>query len=438
MANSSSTTFLSSTQLNGIADKLSSVDDRQKYRQIINLSSNIQTKLNQLRLERMNANTFSNQIQSAQNDSFNLADSQKPLSNSTSLITSSPMEPDRQQMKDLSSINQEEHYATIALDNTSLKDRTSLCIPPVTSESIQQESIIEERRDSAVDVLLQQPSINTDINFQEKALPSFPDAKHDSILDYYDEQPINNNNSSNKKSKVTFADQLVAVNLYNDNLPPSPSSCDLSNNYYSNNDVDASFLLITPPASPRHIDYSNSFTNETSITTIYKEHPLPLPPIIHVQKKINGLLGFLTRTYQLNEIISSRTLISTLGLFNAMDSTTGHAKAVLKVTMTSTQIKPIDEQNNDDTLDNDMLSLFGFTFFASVKRSPNVKRPNREDPDCLVVSDHIVADALDYWIQHQTDQLPRLTSASHILRESVKVYVVYDKSLFLKDQLSNY
>lgn len=55
---SSLTSFLSSAQLVGIANKLSSIDDRQKYCHLINMTADIQAKLNQIRLDRMNANSF--------------------------------------------------------------------------------------------------------------------------------------------------------------------------------------------------------------------------------------------------------------------------------------------------------------------------------------------------------------------------------------------
>jgi hypothetical protein len=55
------TTFLSSSQLTGIASKLATEQDRQKYRHLISLSSTIQTQLNQLRLDRMNAVSFDTQ-----------------------------------------------------------------------------------------------------------------------------------------------------------------------------------------------------------------------------------------------------------------------------------------------------------------------------------------------------------------------------------------
>ncbi|KAI8337495.1 hypothetical protein BC941DRAFT_470383 [Chlamydoabsidia padenii] len=439
-------TFLSSSQLTGIANKLASAEDQKRYRQLIALSSTIQTKLNQIRLDRMNAVTERSSFDLRHSTQSTTSDLEElPTARRTTLsiggIDESKTTQERLESNQSSTTT---HVESTLTDTLSAPDRS---LP---------ELHLLVRRDSAVDIIQQtspptQPQTSFDClgQFTDKALPAFPSLKrnsnkYDSIFDttsYYYEQQQQEWEHDDHPLPLPPPYILPKTTPFGDHLGfPSPSSVttptntafDNQGNYthLNSSTMDPSFLLITPPESPRYIDCISAPVTQSTPLLNKEQQPLPLPPVIHCQRKINGLLGFLTRTYQINEIVSSRILISSLGLFNAMDTSTGHQKAVLKVTMTSSDIK--DRQQQGDTLDMDMLARFGFTFYASVRRSPNVKRPHREDPHCLVVSDRLVSDALDYWIQHQRDGLPVLTNATHILKESAKIYVVYDRSLLLQ------
>ncbi|KAI8141731.1 hypothetical protein BJV82DRAFT_714581 [Fennellomyces sp. T-0311] len=178
---------------------------------------------------------------------------------------------------------------------------------------------------------------------------------------------------------------------------------------------------ITPPASPRIYTKQVRFEEKNNDEPI-DEPPLPplpqpsrLPPITHVQKRINGLRGFLTRTYQLsNDLVMSRAHITPLRLFTATELLTGQPKAVLKIVITA---------HHD----------YGFSFYwpsSPIESSSN--KPNRANDIAkfAVVPDSLVQDALDSWIGQQGGVLPPLHQATHILRESIKIYVVYNRYHF--------
>ncbi|KAI9304974.1 hypothetical protein BJ944DRAFT_249441 [Cunninghamella echinulata] len=454
---------LSTIQLNDLASQLSSEQDQLQYKKVISLSNNLQEKIQALRLERKK-----NYI-SKTNPSIN---EQKQLK-SALMKKNNKIQPLSIQSSNLN------HNKNIPI-----KPKPTCPLPPLppsSSTPIQQqqkEKELEEDNDTYTVAMNSSPtspltpptplysssststlvSLPSPIELQHKALPSFPETadddddddfikrnikreKHDTIYDttsYYYEK--------SKKSKVTFAEQLVTATLTRPSSTITSSSINLS--IITNNNkhlpsptysktVDASFLLMTPPASPNI--HSPSPSNASS--SFYNDNPLPLPPIMHVQKKVNGLRGLLTRTYQLNEIISSKTLISPFQLYNGMDTITREAKAVLRVIMT-TKIDSKQEEH-DKSFDQEMINLFGFTFCSNGKKKhskprrsslgrhhPSHHHQYQQDAQCVVVSDHIVSDALSYWIDHQKDPLPALNHATHILRESVKLYVVYDKSWF--------
>ncbi|KAI8371533.1 uncharacterized protein BYT42DRAFT_616619 [Radiomyces spectabilis] len=188
-----------------------------------------------------------------------------------------------------------------------------------------------------------------------------------------------------------------------------------------------SFLLLTPPPSPTGNQDSSFFQSEL------RNQPLPLlpsqrtlPPVIYVQKRLNGVLGFLTRTYQLsNYILLSKALISpTSGLLMANDSQDGRTKAVLKVTMI-----PLDSCHASIEQ-----RRYGITFHwkYTSKHWPRKNQPE-DDDRFACISDTVLQEALNVWIRQQMHHvtLPPLAYASHILRESQKIYVVYDRDMVL-------
>ncbi|GAN08018.1 hypothetical protein MAM1_0186c07524 [Mucor ambiguus] len=67
-----------------------------------------------------------------------------------------------------------------------------------------------------------------------------------------------------------------------------------------------------------------------------------IPTIQHVQKRYNGFLGFLTRTYILHTIVVSRTLLSPY-LYAARDLLSGEKKAVLKLIIVGIPSGPMDK-----------------------------------------------------------------------------------------------
>ncbi|KAG0168799.1 hypothetical protein DFQ28_008075 [Apophysomyces sp. BC1034] len=127
--------------------------------------------------------------------------------------------------------------------------------------------------------------------------------------------------------------------------------------------------VITPPTSPQEVQCG-------------REKTKLICPVIHVQKRINGLRGFLTRTYQLHDILMSRTLISPLGLFTATDGT-GQPKAVLKVLITAAQ----DSRH--------------FTFYWK-RQNPSAKRNRAYDvAKFALVPDDLVKTELATWVRQQ-------------------------------------
>ncbi|KAI9250978.1 hypothetical protein BDA99DRAFT_541620 [Phascolomyces articulosus] len=225
--------------------------------------------------------------------------------------------------------------------------------------------------------------------------------------------------------------------------PPTPKK---DNVVYQQNHHKKDDPLITPPASPRikqvrFQDHSSSI-EEKSLSQYQNESPLPplppsreLPPIIHVQKKINGLRGFLTRTYQLSDnLVMSRAHITPLRLFTATEILTGKPKAVLKIVITSHH----DHGFSFYWPSSPAIGHHGSTTTTSLTSNNNnnnnalMIKPNRSQDMAKfsLVPDHLVQDALDSWIQQQGGCLPPLYQATHILRESIKIYVVYNRYHF--------
>ncbi|KAI9320876.1 hypothetical protein BX666DRAFT_2024486 [Dichotomocladium elegans] len=184
---------------------------------------------------------------------------------------------------------------------------------------------------------------------------------------------------------------------------------------------------ITPPESPSQQTMQVHFKSSSPLTPSLPPLP-PKPPltrIVHVHKRINGLRGFLTRTYQLSsDIVMSRALTTHLRLFTATQMLTGEPKAILKLVLTAFH-------ENDINQPDLKVEQRGFSFYwPGGPRQPPVK-PNRTYDAIQFASlpDSQVQEALDKWIERQA-VLPPLRLASHILREGLKIYVVYNRILF--------
>ncbi|CEP18234.1 hypothetical protein [Parasitella parasitica] len=129
-----------------------------------------------------------------------------------------------------------------------------------------------------------------------------------------------------------------------------------------------------------------------------------LPTIQHVQKRYNGFLGFLTRTYTLHTIVVSRTLLSPY-LYASRDMITGERKAVLKLlVMCSHQHE------------------FQITF------PPYSSHPQTNN---YTINDASLVLYLMQWIKYQP-LLPLLVHAKQIFRDGHKLYVVYNHQLLLQ------
>ncbi|KAK4519010.1 Fe(2+) transporter [Mucor velutinosus] len=130
-----------------------------------------------------------------------------------------------------------------------------------------------------------------------------------------------------------------------------------------------------------------------------------LPTIQHVQKRYNGFLGFLTRTYILHTIVVSRTLLSPY-LYAARDLLSGEKKAVLKLIVMSSH------QHG-----------FHITF------PPYKQQQHSRNNDTLyAINDRLLVFHLVQWIKYQP-LIPLLVHAKHIYRDGHKLYIVYNHQL---------
>lgn len=130
-----------------------------------------------------------------------------------------------------------------------------------------------------------------------------------------------------------------------------------------------------------------------------------LPTIQHVQKRYNGFLGFLTRTYILHTIVVSRTLLSPY-LYAARDLLSGEKKAVLKLIVMSSHQQ-------------------GFHIaFPPYKQ----QQQQRRNSSYYAINDRLLVLHLAQWIKYQP-LLPLLVHAKHIFRDGHKLYIVYNHQL---------
>lgn len=132
-----------------------------------------------------------------------------------------------------------------------------------------------------------------------------------------------------------------------------------------------------------------------------------LPTIQHVQKRYNGFLGFLTRTYILHTIVVSRTLLSPY-LYAARDLLSGEKKAVLKLIVMSSH-------------------QHGFHItFPPYKQQQ--QQQHRNNDTRYAINDRLLVFHLVQWIKYQP-LLPLLVHAKHIYRDGHKLYIVYNHQL---------
>ncbi|KAI8367513.1 uncharacterized protein BYT42DRAFT_129112 [Radiomyces spectabilis] len=145
--------------------------------------------------------------------------------------------------------------------------------------------------------------------------------------------------------------------------------------------------------------------------------------ITHIQKKIQGLRGLLTRSFMLNNILVYPHINmaplepSNYQFQKAMDVSTHQPKAVLKLALSKTI--PLAEEEH--------LSCYGFTF-----STPKQKSSSSEDyvASLSLIPNSLVNMALLSWTKHMGDRLPPLSDVSHIFRLGIKIYLVYNDSGF--------
>ncbi|KAI9329653.1 hypothetical protein BD770DRAFT_477926 [Pilaira anomala] len=141
-------------------------------------------------------------------------------------------------------------------------------------------------------------------------------------------------------------------------------------------------------------------------------------PIIHVKKKYCGLKGrFLTRSYQIHDIVVSRTILPYssayfVKLFASKDKLTGVDKAVLKITLTSSNT------TNLFIIPDTPFTFHHLNTLTKLQKSQDLIQLS-------LVTDIQVQSALFSWLNYYQLQLPSIECISHVLREDLKIYIVY-------------
>lgn len=130
----------------------------------------------------------------------------------------------------------------------------------------------------------------------------------------------------------------------------------------------------------------------------------------------------MTRSYQIHDIVVSRTILFYssayfVKLFASKDKLTGVDKAVLKITLTS---------SNTTTTTTTNLFIIPDTPFTFHHLNTLTKLQKSQDLIQLsLVTDIQVQSALFSWLNYYQLQLPSIECISHILREGLKIYIVY-------------
>jgi hypothetical protein len=141
--------------------------------------------------------------------------------------------------------------------------------------------------------------------------------------------------------------------------------------------------------------------SSSPLPTPNKRRSRPLPIIQDVSKKYYGIRGLFTRTYQLEDIIVTRTLVSPY-LFAGKGRHTNDRKAILKLIL---------------VVMNDYQFTFAFPH--------NHHAPPRPPPYPAEIADSVIQQQLATWISYQP-LLPLLVHAIHIYRVGIKLYIVYN------------
>ncbi|KAG2197241.1 hypothetical protein INT47_003616 [Mucor saturninus] len=172
-----------------------------------------------------------------------------------------------------------------------------------------------------------------------------------------------------------------------------------------------------PLPSPPSL-YMMSFDSAIDIGPV-RNKPLPAitHSIIHVKRKYNGVKGLLTRSFQIHDILVSRNYsLATscfVKLFVCKDKNTGQIKQVLKVSMTS--------HHRHDLY---VIPQCTFTFHHAHTMLSKAQKA-RDSLLLCEVTDREIQSALFTWLTYQ--QLPSTDLVTHVLREGLKIYVVYNK-----------
>ncbi|GAA5817375.1 hypothetical protein MFLAVUS_010919 [Mucor flavus] len=152
----------------------------------------------------------------------------------------------------------------------------------------------------------------------------------------------------------------------------------------------------------------------------------PLPSIYHNKIKHTtiihrycGIRSFLTRSFQIHDIVVSRTILASYSsaffvkLFASRDKLTGVDKAVLKITLTSS------------TTNNRLFIIPNTPFTFHHKNTLTKSQKSHDLTQLALVTDIQVQSALFTWLNYYHLQLPSMDLVTHVLREGLKIYIVY-------------
>ncbi|KAI8882199.1 hypothetical protein K501DRAFT_286018 [Backusella circina FSU 941] len=189
--------------------------------------------------------------------------------------------------------------------------------------------------------------------------------------------------------------------------------------------------LSSPPQNEKSESLSDKIKCYIRIVEVFSsiaKEDMYCVPIIHVKKeeKNTGLRAlFFNKRYQLQtlEVFYHNPIAP--GVYLASDPTTME-KAVIHLAATSIYA------SNDTTTITTELSPFGFTFFWNNKSATKkITKGQREyDVSHLTeVPDEQIQAALFIWCKHR-EQMPCLSLATHIYREGVDIYAVFDRHYF--------
>ncbi|SAL95204.1 hypothetical protein [Absidia glauca] len=265
---------------------------------------------------------------------------------------------------------------------------------------------------------------------------------------------------SNQYNSTNAIQQLltcssVTLNLLaqsNDRSAERPSPLQLKPNTAVFNQIDEDRLPISPPLSPLSTSTrlsTCSFTSSKRASSLIASslhlspsHSTPIPPssikqqkqpsilydddiscstlsqypiiITHIQRTSRmKLRSFLGHSILLNRTIRLDTQLYTKDprFYQAKDEVTGQAKLVLKLTII---------KSSSQTVLQPTLTPFGIHFVNTAILPASSMSKYASVPDALVL------EALYAWLAHS--HLPHLSHACHIMRDGMKLYIVFDPS----------